>query len=360
VVENEYKLLLNGGLQVRQAIYDNTEISVNKMFFNKQSYQQTFETINEFEPDVLHVHNIFYDASPSVFYAARKAKIPSVITLHNFRLMCPGALFLRNGEVCTKCKDLTFPYYGVVHKCFKHSRSKSFALATFLGVHNAIGTWKDKVDYFIVLTPFIKKLVVSSGLKIDPDRVIVKPNSTDDFQENTIGVSKKNGYLFVGRLSKEKGVNTLIHAFNKMPDKLLEIVGTGDLENELRAIAQKNIIFHGVKDKDFIKQKLNESKALMFPSICFEGLPNTIIEAFSAGIPVLASDIDNVNTIVTNNYNGKTFKTGSVYELVKVVKTFDAKTNAELCLNARKTFEEKYTHEKNLEALKGIYEKMIL
>ena len=296
VVDNEYNLLKNKGIDVDQLFFSNEKISPLNFFHNKDAFYETLKRIDDFKPDVIHLHNLFYSASPSVLKAAKKRDIPVIMTLHNYRLLCPGALFLRDSKVCTKCKNISIPYYGVKHKCFQDSYAKSALLASFIGYNKINNTWANTINKFIVLTPFIKKLIVDSSLKINPENIIVKPNSTDDLLDN-VKKNRENKYLFIGRLSEEKGVNILVEAFNKIPNIQLDIVGDGDLLENLKNKANRNIVFHGSQNKTFIRKMLNQTKALIFPSIWYEGLPNTLIEAFSTGTPVLASDIENINDI---------------------------------------------------------------
>lgn len=353
MVDNEHKLLVDKGFKVRQQFFDNRKISPLNSFYNRESYKIITEEIEDFKPDIVHVHNIFYNASPSVLMAAKKAKIPVVMTLHNFRLLCPGAYFLRDGKACIKCKDIVFPYHGVVHKCFKDSRTKSLVLALFLGLNKTMNTWNKNIDKFIALTPFIKTLLLSSSLGLHEDSIVVKANSTDDFLDNSN--PHRKGFLFVGRLSKEKGVDILVDAFNLMPQYDLEIIGSGEMAEMLKSKAKQNIVFHGNKDRSFIKSKLAKTRALVFPSIWYEGLPNTIIEAFSSGTPVLASNMDNINQIISDGYNGETFVVDNANSIIEKVIEFSQKDISKYQKNARSTFEKKYTHMINYQNLVEIY-----
>lgn len=358
VVDNEYQLLINNKFEVEQLFFDNHNLSLTDLFYNKEAYDVVNRKIKEFQPMVVHVHNMFYKASPSVFKAAKDNGVPTVLTLHNFRLLCPGALFLRNSNVCLKCKNSIFPIYGVVHKCFQDSYIKSLVLSSFLALNSVNKTWDKLIDKIIVLTPFIKQLFSESSLDYLEYKLIVKPNSTDDFLLKN-SLKSENKFLFVGRLSDEKGVSVLIKAFNQMPGLKLDVIGTGELEDELKKEAEDNIIFHGLRDKAFIKEKLNSSRALIFPSIWYEGLPNTIIEAFSAGTPVIISNIENLNQIVLPNYNGIIFTPNNVDDLVRKVLEFKNQNTRHLEKNARVSFEKKYNHTQNFENLKNIYSQLV-
>ncbi len=355
VLENEFQLLRERGVDTKQIIFTNVEVDPFKLFYNKNSYHKVKTELDNFKPDIIHIHNIFYNASPSVFKAAKEAKIPVIMTLHNFRLLCTGALFLRDNKLCTKCKNKIFPLPGVIHKCFKNSYSKSLVLSAFIGYNKLINTWDTYVDKFIVLTPFIKDLILSSSLGLSEDKLVVKPNSTDDLEKFHGSEKAREGFLFIGRLSEEKGVDRLINAFNGLPKCKLEVIGTGDLYDKLKSNSNSNIVFHGKQDKSFINRKLSTTKALIVPSIWYEGLPNTILEAYSSGTPVLSSNLDNINQIVIDGYNGVTFDPDNIDEIIGKIKVFDKMDITKYSINARNTFIEKYTHEVNYQALIRIY-----
>lgn len=355
VVDNEFKLLKKNNIEVNQLFFNNDELSLGKLFYNNSSFKKTVNEIKLYKPDVVHVHNIFYKASPSILMAAKKMNVPVVITLHNFRLLCSGALFLRNSEVCVKCKDLIYPYHGILNKCFQNSYSKSFILSTFIGVNKYFNTWDKYIDNVILLTPFIKNLIASSSLEFNDKKLLVKSNSTDDFLEDSTLEKKRIGFLFVGRLSKEKGIDTLIDIFNNLSHIKLDIIGSGELEFELKKKANNNITFHGKQEREFIKQKLLKTKALLFPSIWYEGLPNTMIESFSSGTPVIANNIDNINEIIEDNYNGEIINFKNEKVIMKKIEEFDKMDLAEYQINSRNTYLTKYTHEENFRNLRKIY-----
>ncbi len=358
VVDIESELLIERGVEVRQLIFDNSSFQPLHLFYNKKAYARVYDELAAFKPDVVHVHNIFYTASPSVLNAAQDAGVPVIMTLHNFRLLCTAALFLRDGTTCTKCKDILIPVYGIKHKCFQGSLLKSTALSAFIGWQKIVGTWQRKVDRFIVLTPFIKELLSDSSLKLPPEKIVVKPNSTDDMAQRFQSSTMRDGYVYIGRLSEEKGADIMIEACNRLGLKL-SVIGDGPLEARLREIAGVSIQFYGRQNKVFIQNILLQSKAMLFPSICYEGLPNTILEAFSAGTPVIASDMDNINSIVTPGINGVLFEPGDPSAMIEALKEFETRDTIELQYGARKTFETMYTHEENFKKLYSVYQSVL-
>lgn len=358
VVNNEFRLLQDNGVIVQQLQFDNSNASFSNSIYNGQSAKKLNDRINIFKPDIIHAHNLFYTASPSILFEAKRNNVPVVVTLHNYRLICPSALLLRDSKPCLKCKNKIFPFPSIRHSCFQDSALKSLALSISLSSHHFLNTWTKKIDKIIVLTPFAKNLFIDSHLKFNENDLIVKSNSTDD-----IGLAqnpkKEVDYLYVGRLSEEKGVSSLIKAFNELPTLKLHIIGTGDLERSLKEISKENIVFHGKKEFSFVTTMYKSSKALLFPSVCFEGLPNTIIEAFSAGLPVISSNVDNINQIITSGYNGFTFEANNSLSLIRSILQFEEMDIGEMKENARKTYLDKYTHQHNFKSLFRVYKSLI-
>jgi len=365
-VANEKNLLLVKSHQVEQLFFDNGRIKgiekmkiLYKSIYNQNSTKILRDKIQDFRPDIIHIHNLFYVASPAILYEAQKNKIPVVLTIHNFRLICSGSLLLRNGQVCELCTQKVFPFSGIKHKCFQNSALKTAQLTFTTGIHKILGTWRNKVDAYITLTDFVKKKLFQSSLQLPESKVFVKPNFTED-KGWASAESRDNFFLYVGRLSHEKGIRTLLEA-SKQIDFHLEIIGDGEMRQMVQAFAQQNpnIIYHGFQGQDFILQKMKSCKALLFPSICYEGMPLTLLEAFSTGTPAIISDIDNLNEMVQHQFNGLHFKTGSSEDLAEKIHYFQQNTTAHYYENARKTYEEKYNPEKNYLRLLEIYNRVL-
>lgn len=358
IVELEQNLLTSRGVEVRSIKFDNRAIQAHRLFFNPKSYETVDKEIKLFLPDIIHVHNLFYEATPSVLKCAKDNGVPVVMTLHNFRLVCPNGLLLRNDKPCLKCLTKTFAINSIMHSCFQESKARTMLLASTLAYHNMNNTWHKYVNKFITLTSFAKEKFMESSLGLSEKQISIKPNSIDDLlEENKM---EKEVYTFIGRLSNEKGIQVAIKAFNKLPNLTLEIVGTGPLQDKMVKIANKNIKFHGSKPREFIKQQLKRTKALIFPSVCYEGLPNTILEAYSAGVPVIASNIDNINCIVKDQVCGMLFEVNNPKSLIETINIFDKNYKAlSLTENVRKVYTENYTHDKNIKSLLSIYNEAI-
>lgn len=368
--ENELQLLKSNGNEVEVLNFDNKALEtaigkiqlLYKLFYNRESATKLDEIIQRFNPEIIHVHNFFYVASPSIFYVAKKHRVPIVVTLQNFRLICSGALLMRGGKICEICVGSTMPIHGIIHKCHKNSFFQSALLTLVTGFHKLVGTWNTSVSRYIAVTEFTRQKYINSSLKLKPNKIFVKPNSTGDhgfgeFQQ------RENYFLFVGRLTKEKGIDILLKAFkdSKYP---LYIIGDGPSRSDvLKAVNDtSSITWYGHQGKDFIIEKMKRCRALIFPSIWYECLPVTILESFSTGTPVIISDIGNLNEIVSDKYNGLHFVAGDSDDLRKV--TSDIAMNQDrysvLYPNARKTYLDKYTHEQNFQSLMTVYNAAIV
>jgi glycosyltransferase involved in cell wall biosynthesis len=365
VFEREKKLLENNHT-TETLIFDNSSKSLFKIFFpnifklfyNPDAVKTLKRKIEEFSPDVIHVHNFFPIATPSIFILARNMHIPLVLTLHNYRTICCNGMLLRNNRPCIKCIKNKIPLSGIMYKCYRKSILLSLCVTSIMSVHKLVGTWDNCINKYIVLTNFGKKLFLSSSLlsKSKHHKIIVKSNFIEDAGVGNI--SRDNYYLFVGRLSEEKGINVLLAALEhyRFP---LKIIGEGPLENKLKncIIGKEDVLYLGKQQPETVRNEMKKAKALLFPSIWYEGQPLTVIEALSTGTPVICSDIGAVADIITNHQNGIHFRFGDAKDLAEKIKEFDMfKMEKEaMYKSARDTYSEKFTPIKNLEALEEIY-----
>ncbi len=367
--ESERDLLTKNGHHVECLVFDNENLDrlVDKvkigfgLLYNSKSKNTLSKFIDRFNPDIIHVHNFFYRASPSIFFVSRKRNIPTFVTLQNYRLICAGGFLMRDSSICELCVNGNFPLHGIRYRCHRNSYVQSAHLVLATGLHKVLDTWNYKAINFIAVTEFSRDKYLNSSLKLDPERIRVKPNSVEDLGEGDVN-KRGESYLFIGRLSKEKGIDVLLDAFRSSPYQL-DIIGDGPLQKAVQDAEQKhsNIKYLGFRKKDFITKKLKKAKALVFPSVWYEGLPITILEAFSTGTPVIISDLGNLNEIVTNNYNGLVFEPNNAMDLKERMQDF-AINNLDYRLmyqNARATYLLKYTPQVNYENLVKMYKDAI-
>ncbi len=368
VFEAEIKLLSEKGHTIEKMVFDNHSIeSVCDKFltgigtiYNSRSGKKIVELIQHFSPDVIHVHNFFPLVSPAVFYVAKRKQIPIVITLHNYRLICANGLLLRKEQVCEDCTNKILPLDGILHKCYRDSFFQSAAVTLMSSVHKLSGTWKNYIDCYIALTKFAKEKFIDSALKLVPEKVVVKPNFVSDPGEYK--GEREDYFLFVGRLSEEKGIRILLDAFKEGKLKL-KIIGDGPLKKMVKdfSLQHPNIEFLGFREKSYVINTMEKSMALIFPSLWYEGFPVTIAEAMATGTPVISSNIGSQGEIIADNFNGLLFQCGNLKDLNEKISFFYSNVAhlKHLYLNARNSYLENYNPDKNYETLMNIYKHVI-
>lgn len=358
----EVNLLRNMGHQVDIYIEDNWQIQhltnwqkIQKTIWSKQAYQTVKNYLKKQKYDVVHIHNFFPLISPSIYYAIQAKGIPIVQTLHNYRLLCPNALFFRQGRVCEECLGKKIPYPGIINGCYRDSKIASGCVATMLSIHHALQTWKQKVNTYIVLTEFARQKFITGGLPAE--KIVVKPNFIED---SGVGTGSGNYALFVGRLSPEKGIDTLLTAWKNLGDRIpLKIIGDGPLASQVQQAAnqQKSIEWLGRKPIETVHTLMGEAKFLVFPSQWYETFGRVAIEAFSKGTPVIAANIGAIAELVNHGKTGLLFQAGDSLDLTKKVEYFLTNPTQVIQMRhtVRKEFEHKYTATQNYHLLMDIY-----
>jgi glycosyltransferase involved in cell wall biosynthesis len=322
--------------------------------WNSKSAQSLSNLVRREKPDVVHFHNTFPLISPAAYYAVRREGVPVVQTLHNFRLLCPGATLFRDGAACEQCIDQRSLRPAMAHKCYRGSRPATAAVAAMLTVHRAARTWQRKVDLYIALGEFARRKFIAGGLPAS--RIIMKPN----FVSPDPGMgSGTGGYaLFVGRLSAEKGISVLASAWRDLAQVPLIVAGDGPLSGtEWPA----GVTWVGRQPREKILSLMRDARVLVFPSVWYEGAPMTIVEAFACGLPVIASNLGSMAEMVAHERTGLLFHPGDAADLASKVRwAFEHPAAVEaLRAAARREFEEKYTADRNYEMLTAIYETAI-
>ena len=304
--------------------------------------------------DVAHFHNTFPLVSPSAYYAIRRAGIPVVQALHNFRLICPGATLSRNGSVCEECVERRSLLPGIAHGCYRDSRLATAALSTMLTVHRAAGTYQRQVDVYIAPSEFARERFIAAGLP--KDRIVVKPYFVNP--DPGVGDGRGDYALFVGRLTEEKGIRTLVKAWPLLSDIPLRIVGDGPLAGTKWPVG---VSWLGSQSPEQMFALIQDARVVIVPSVWYEIGPLTILEAFACGTPVISSNLGSMAEKVRHGYNGLLFKPGDSEDLARQVRwAFDHPEELRaMRANARREYEEKYTAERNYKMLMAIYEMAI-
>jgi glycosyltransferase involved in cell wall biosynthesis len=325
--------------------------------WNTSAYSELGALIRRERPDVVHFHNTLPLVSPASYYAAKAEGVPVIQTLHNYRLLCPVALFFRDGRVCEDCMGKAVPWPGVLHRCYRGSRAASGVIATMLTVHRALRTWTKMVDVYVALTEFARSKFIEGGLPAR--KIVVKPNFVAPDPGRGQG---GGGYaLFVGRLAPEKGTGTMLAAWDRLGTRIpLKIVGDGPLRDRVveAAARQSNVEWLGHRPVEDVHALMGKADMLVFPSQWYETFGRVGAEAFATGTPVIAANIGAVAELVEHGRTGLKFRPGDPEDLVTQVE-WALSHPAQLRRmreEVRAEFEAKYTAERNYQALMRIYE----
>lgn len=325
--------------------------------YSPSSKHRILKEIRNFRPDIVHVHNFFPLLSPAVYDACGEAGVPVVQTLHNYRLFCANSFFYRQGKVCEDCMGQIFPWPGVVHACYRESRVGSAVVGAMQTVHRIRGTWRDRVDRYIALTEFARHKFIEGGLPAD--KISLKPNFLNP--DPGMGSASGDYALFVGRLSPEKGLDTLLAAWETLGQQmLLKIVGDGPLASQVQRAANRlpGVEWMGRQPKDRVLGLMKAAEILIFPSLWYEGFPLVIVEAYAVGLPVVASNLGSMSSLVDPHRTGLHFRPGDPHDLIDRVQwTRSHPQQLEpMRQEARAEFESKYTAAHNYQQLMEIYE----
>ncbi|SEK26630.1 glycosyltransferase family 4 protein [Nitrosovibrio tenuis] len=356
VVEAEAELLRQHGHQVELFLRHNSAIGnigraalIAQTLWSAPTVKAFDAVVRAFKPDLVHVHNTFPLISPSLYWAAAEARVPVVQTLHNFRLLCPQAMFLRNGRICEDCLGHP-PWRSVIHRCYRNSVTQSAVLATTLAMHRGLNTWHRKVTRYIALNEFCRNKFIEGGLPAE--RIVVKPNFVDA-GDSVRG--DRSGFLFVGRLSVEKGVDVLARAASRLTDVHIRVVGAGSEHATLRDVPGVELL--GTLPGAQVREQMQQATALVFPSICYETFGLVAVEAFASGTPVIASRIGTLPNLVEEDVTGLLFSPGDAADLANKMRwaQLNPEQMAAMGSTARACYETKYAAARNYHELMAIY-----
>lgn len=366
VFESEARLLAQNGCTVKMigqdminpaGIVAKAKVAINAVW-SDDSYERFLTELKQTRPDVVHVHNFFPLISPSIYYACRDAGVPVVQTLHNYRLLCPGAAFYRDGRICEDCLHGSL-LNGVIHGCYRDSKAGTAVIARMLSVHRKRETWSTVVDRYIALTEFSRQKFVEGG--IPAGRIVVKPNFV--LPDPGPGYDKGDYALFVGRLVDLKGVSTMLKAWKMLENPMpLMIAGDGpyreQMEAELKNTGLSTVQYRGRLSRPDTMAAMQKAKFLIFPSEWYEGFPVTMAESLACATPVICSKLGSMQEIVSDGVTGLHFEVGNAASLAEKVRWACANPRemAAMSLAARAEFEARYSAERNFQMLNEIYQ----
>ena len=368
VFEAEAGLLEARGHQVirhaesNRAIDNRIMVGVGvRAIWSQPSYASMALLLESHEPDLAHFHNIFPLISPSSYFACARRKVPVVQTLHNYRLLCPVATFFRDGRPCEDCLRKTAPWPGILHACYRGSRLQTASVAASVTVHRWLKTWQEKVDQYIVLTEFARAKFIEGGL--DPQKLTVKPN----FVHPDPGMRNGSGEyaVYLGRISPQKGIWTLLSAWSRVPRIPLRVIGEGPLLQQVRTHVEKsklqNVEILGNLNHGAAMDALMGARFSVFPSESYEGFPMVILESLAAEVPVIASGHGAMAEIIKNERTGIHFVPGSHTDLAdKVAWAWDhPDAMSKMGEHGRAEYLERYTADSNYLQLMDIYNRVL-
>jgi len=383
---DEVGLLREHGHEVVEHVADNKEILARgklatmralwRAAWSRESYERVRDIAGKIKPDIVHVHNFWYALSPSVLSACHDAGFPVVLRLPNFRLLCPGGVFLnRDGRPCQDCVE-TGPALGVERRCYHDSWLASKAVARMIEHNRKRGTWEKDVDLFLVPSNFCKSVFVRGGFQAD--KLVVKPNFVrDPYGQAAGGRPQASGsaealqppasglgprVLFIGRLSREKGLKTLLTAWKEVqaeiPEAELRIVGDGPMREELQSLSEGlNVSFAGRIEGDQLYREIEAARFTVLPSECYETFGRVVIESYACGRPVMVSNIGGPAELVRAGETGVLFTPGNAEALAaKVLELLrDSDVLAQMGRKARDEYGAIYTPEANYHLLMDCY-----
>ena len=364
VVGAEKRLLESAGVTVSQVIFDNAQLRESESLvgdvrlgmsaiWSRSAERTVRASIVADRPQVVHVHNTFSAASPSVYAAAAAHGVPVIQTLHNYRFVCPVATAFRDGHVCTDCVGRSIPWPGVVHSCVRGSRTQSLVAAMTLSVHRARGTFRRDITGYLALTSFQRDLMIQGGLPAQRIRVV--PNFLEP--DPGTGLESRRGVAFVGRLAREKGILPLLDAAVRVPG-VVRVAGGGPLGARVQeAHAANLIVYLGPLSHPDVVGELRRTIALVMPSIWFEGLPLVVLEAFATGTPVIASRLGSLAELIEDGITGLLAEPGDAGDLADRIRwAVDHPSKMrEMGAHARQRYEARYRGRQHLAALSEAY-----
>jgi glycosyltransferase involved in cell wall biosynthesis len=368
VFKNERALLERQGVEVipferfnddidDRGVAQRIRLALNTAW-SEATYRDIDALIRRTRPDIAHFHNTFPLISPSAYAACQDNNVPVVQTLHNFRLICASALLQRDDHVCEDCVGTSLMLPALQHRCYRDSIVATAAVVWMIVGNRMRGTYCKLVNRYIALTQFAAGRLIAGGLPAD--RITIKPNFLPDHPPE--GGEGGGGYaVFVGRLSKEKGVRTLLSAWAGVRDLPLKVLGDGPLRAELEEMAARLALpveFLGFRSRSEVIGVIMRAEIQIIPSEWYEAFPMVVLEAYACGVPVVASRIGSLAEIVIEGETGMLFEPGDPVDLANKINLLwtDRNSLADYRRMTRLHFDARYTAEQNYAILKKIYD----
>ena len=331
------------------------------IFYSLEAKEKFNKLISLTRPDIIHLNNFAHQISPSILHVAKKHNIPVVMTMRDYKLVCPTYNMLLNGKPCEACKNSRY-YKCLISKCTKRSYAKSFINTAEMYLHHNVLNIYSLIDLIIATSEFLKCKHIEMGLR---NKIVFLPNFVDLAEYAPEYTWQENSIIYFGRLSSEKGLLTLINAVSSLNVKL-KIIGDGPmartLHDEARNLGLENVCFMGFKKDEDLKNEIRKSKFVVVPSEWYEAFGRTNIESFALGKPVIGARIGAIPELVKDDFTGSTFEAGNVEDLrSKIISLLQRpEMITRMGINARKFVEQEFNEERHYKELLNIYTQVIL
>lgn len=337
-------------------------LAPGRIIYSLEAKWKFRKLIKAFRPDIIHIHNIYHQISPSILTVARQYKIPVVMHLHDYKLVCPNYQLFVEGQICYRCRKRRY-CQAIRHRCFNGSLLKSILVAVEMFLHHSV--WKiyeKNVSLFIAPSQFMKDTVVSFGIPAAKVEVLYNFIDQPEIENET---SQPGDYLlYYGRLSPEKGISVLLQALKSLPDRPpLKIVGSGPiaaaLEAEVKSLGlEKSVEFLGAKFGADLKQIILGARAVVIPSIWAENMPFVLLESLALGKVVIASQTGGLPELITPGQNGFLFENGNSNDLAQKISALNNYDLGSMASAARQAVVD-FTLNKHYKKLLAFYQQFV-
>ena len=334
------------------------------VIYSKENKKKMQEALEDFKPDIVHLNNFQRQLSASIIDSIKEKNIPIVFTAHDLQAVCPAISMLDNKqEICEKCLGGKYKY------CFKNKCNKGSTLKSLIGTlegryYRKNRIYLEKIDHIITPTEFYKGKFAEDGIPIDKVTAIYNYIDVDKYD---VDKTDEDYALYIGRLSKEKGIFNLVQAFRKVKGKKLYIAGDGPERENIDIMIRQNrlgtkVQLLGFLNSDEIKDKICKATMVIVPSIWYENCPYSVLETLAIGKPIIGSWIGGIPELVRKDKTGLLFEYNNVQELAeKINYLFDNKDVArEFGNNAKDFARQEFGKQRYYEELMKIYNKLVM
>jgi len=335
--------------------------TAGRIIYSFEAQRKLASLINDTKPDIAHVRNVYHQLSPSVLWTLKKFGIPAVLTIADYKIICPAYGAFTHGKPCLECRGKLF-YKAVQKRCSRGSIAESTLLALESTLHQLIlDTYRKNVDIFISPSEFVRQKMIAAGLP--ESRIIHLPHFCDS-SKFIPEYDSGNYIVFFGRIDHRKGLQTLLTSMQQFKSLNLLILGEGpektNLEHYVRTNNILNVTFLGHKAEEELTSIIKRAKFCVLPSESYETFGHTILESFACGKPVIASRIGAIPELINDGENGYLFEPGNADDLVAKINLLisNHKQVLEMGKCARVTVEEKYKPEDHYQKLITIYKSL--